>query len=247
MFETMRTHAARSLRGGVLALTLGSLVIGGVVAQDATPTVVPGVIDGEPIEIDCTEAGAIATPGGGESAAPAMVYEIDMEQSEVRYLADEELAGQGAVTAIGATRAFIGAIYFDEAGMPLPCSRWDADLRTLQSDSSRRDNYLYNNTLETEKYPLATFILTGVEGLEEPIADGETATFMLVGNLTLHGVTRSVRWQATVTRDGDQMVGSAETTFDMPDFDIVPPKVGPVLSLEEEVRLQVDIVANLKS
>jgi hypothetical protein len=43
------------------------------------------------------------------------------------------------------------------------------------------------------------------------------------------------------------MVGSAETTFDMPDFDIVPPKVGPVLSLEEEVRLQVDIVANLKS
>ena len=247
MFDTMRKNGTRALRGGLLAFVLGGMIVGGAIAQEATPTAEPGVIDGEPVALECTEAGAIATPGGGESAVPAVVYQIVMDESEVRYLADEELAGQGAVTAIGATRAFIGAIYFDEAGMPLPCSRWDADLRTLQSDSSRRDNYLYNNTLETEKFPLATFILTSVEGLDGPIEEGETVEFMLVGNLTLHGVTKQVRWAATVTREDGTFVGSAETTFDMPDFDIVPPKVGPVLELDETVRLQVDIVAEEQS
>ena len=93
--------------------------------------------------------------------------------------------------------------------MPLACSRFDVDLRTLQSDSSRRDNYLYSNTLETEQFPLATFILTGVEGLDGPLPDGEETSFTLIGNLTVHGVTNLISWEAKVTRDGDELSGDA--------------------------------------
>jgi polyisoprenoid-binding protein YceI len=127
--------------------------------------------------------------------------------------------------------------------MPLACSRFDVDLRTLTSDESRRDNFLYTNTLETQTYPLATFILSSVEGLDEPLADGEETQVKLIGNLTVHGQTKLIAWDAKIKMDGDTLTGTASTTFNMADFNITPPKVGPVMSIDETVKLEVDITA----
>jgi polyisoprenoid-binding protein YceI len=201
-------------------------------AQEATPAATPGVLSTEPANLDCT------------TVSPTTSYAIVSDESAVRYRAQEELTGRGAVEAVGETSAFIGNIYFDEAGVPLACSRWDADLRTLTSDESRRDNYLYNNTLETETYPLATFILTSVEGLDAPLG-AEAVTFTLVGDLTIHGVTKAVSWEVTAKLDGDTLAGNASTTFNMADFNIEPPKVGPVISLDEDVVLEADITASV--
>jgi polyisoprenoid-binding protein YceI len=221
---------ARSRVAALAAAVVALSLIGGVAAQDSsTPT--PGVLATPAAEIDCATA-----------PAPAAVYAIVSDKSEVRYKAEEELAGKGANTAIGKTNAFIGSINVDANGAPLACSRFDADLRTLKSDESRRDNFLYNNTLETGTYPLATFIVTEVQGLNGPLTQDDT-TFTLIGNLTLHGVTKLVAWTATAKLDGDTITGSATTTFEMPDFDITPPKVGPVLSLDETVTLEVDLTA----
>ncbi|MFM9107953.1 MAG: YceI family protein, partial [Chloroflexota bacterium] len=190
------------------------------------------------------ERAAIACEGDA-APVPAVAYAIEIDTSTVRYLVREELASIGNVTAIGETKALIGSIGFDAEGNPLPCSRFDADLRTLKSDNSRRDNYLYNNTLETGVYPLASFVLSGVEDLDGPLPLGEETSFSLVGNLTMHGVTRQGRWIATATRTDDALVGTAVTRFEMPDFAIVPPKVGPVLAIDETVQLEVDISAVL--
>lgn len=207
--------------------------------SESTPTAM-GVL-GEAVSVEsCNLDDYAAAPDG-----TASLYRIVSDDSEARYVAQEELARVGAATAIGRTSAFIGQIGFDEEGNPLACSRFDVDLRTLTSDSAMRDNHLYRNTLETATYPLATFILTGVEGLEGPIADGEETELTLIGNLTVHGVTNSVAWQATVTREGDLLTGNAETTFRMPEFDIVAPIVGQVISIEETITLQVDIAATL--
>ena len=143
----------------VLALTAVAVLPGGVSAQDsATPT--PGVLTTPASTIDCANA----------APAPAAVFTIVSDKSEARYKAEEELAGKGANTAIGKTNAFIGTINFDANGTPFACSRFDVDLRTLQSDESRRDNFLYTNTLETQTYPLATFVLTEVQGLNGPLS-----------------------------------------------------------------------------
>jgi polyisoprenoid-binding protein YceI len=154
-----------------------------------------------------------------------------------------ELAEVGATTAIGRTQAIAGTIGFDDAGLPLACSRIDVDMRTLQSDSSRRDNYLYNNTLEAETYPLATFVLLDVEGLDAPLADGETKDITLIGNLTLRDTTKVVAWEATASQDGDNLVVNAGINFLMPDFGITPPSVPVVLSLDENLRLEFDMTA----
>jgi polyisoprenoid-binding protein YceI len=231
-FSRPRSWGIRSL---VLVVPLVAVAASGSLwssasAQDATPTATPGVLASPAANIDCS------------TVSPTKDYAIDSANSTVRYKAQEELAGKGANEAVGETNAFIGDIYFDEGGTPLACTRFDADLRTLKSDESRRDNFLYNNTLQTEQYPLATFILTSVEGLDQPLGSDET-TFTLIGDLTIHGVTKSVSWTATAKLDGDTITGTASTTFNMADFDIQPPKVGPVISLDENVKLEVDITA----
>ena len=229
----------------VLVLALGTNFAS---AQDSTPPAEPsiGVTGNPPLYIACDEnvtAGETADATPIPTTSPATVYTLDSAQSAARYIAEEELAGQGANTAIGETNSIVGNIYFDADGNPLACSRWDVDMRTLVSDESRRDNFLRGNTLETDTYPVATFVLTSVEGLDGALVDGQQTTFYLVGNLTFHGVTNQVRWEVTATLTGDEITGAANTTFNMADYNISPPIVGPVMSVDETIQLEVDLVA----
>lgn len=237
-----RGGAERALIGvGALAL-LGAAPIAAF-AQSATPTASSapyGVLESAAGLVACAETDLGSLPA---DAKPTTRYDIVSEKSAARYRVMEELASIGINEAVGETNAIIGQIGFDETGRPLACSRFDVDLRTLKSDEARRDNFLYNNTLETETYPLATFVLRTVEGLDGPLTEGQEIEFTLVGDLTAHGVTRLVAWNAAALREGDVLTGKAETTFQMPDFQIEPPRVPSVVSLEETVRLEIDITA----
>lgn len=233
VFRAMALLAVAAMGLGVFVQTTA--------AQDATATAAasatPGVIGTPPAKAVCDPT---ATPA---ASSVTKTFTIAIGSSNAQYQAEETLAGKGANTAIGKTSAFIGTFYLDANGKPVACSRWDVDLRTLKSDEARRDNFLYNNTLETQTYPLATFILTSVQGLDGGLVDGKASTFTLIGDLTLHGVTKVVSWSATATLKGDEITGTADTSFNMPDFNIEKPQVGPVLSLDEHVKLHVDIVA----
>jgi polyisoprenoid-binding protein YceI len=230
-----------------LALVFG-LALNIAQAQDeSTPEsdATAGVLEDAPVFIACDENVTAADESDATAipaTSPSMSYALTSD-SVARYRAQEELANQGANEAVGETNSIVGQIYFDESGMPLACSRWDVDLRTLTSDESRRDNFLRGNTLQTDTYPVATFVLTSVEGLDGALVDGEETSFALVGNLTMHGVTKLVRWNVTATLDGDTITGTGNTTFNMEDYGITEPKVGPVLSVDEKITLEVDLTA----
>jgi polyisoprenoid-binding protein YceI len=177
------------------------------------------------------------------SADAAYTYTVDSEQSYARYRAQEVLQTQGAVEAVGETQAIIGTMYFDENFVPLAGSRFDIDLRTLVSDESYRDNHLYNDTLETGEFPLATFVITSVAGLDDGLADGAETTFQLVGDLTVHGVTNEATWEVTASRDGETITGFGTTTIVIEDYDMEKPYYGPVVSIEDEIVLEIDVVA----
>jgi polyisoprenoid-binding protein YceI len=243
----MRLRSRRAMLatvpGALMAAGLLMSAASGVYAQaTATPTAsTMGVLDPAPEGLPtCSTSEIGSLPTDVEASS---LYTIVPDQSEARYVAQEELAQVGATTAIGKTQAIAGTIGFDEAGLPLACSRIDVDMRTLQSDQARRDNYLYNNTLEAEKYPLATFVLLDVEGLDAPLAADETKDVTLIGNLTLRDTTKVVAWEAEASMDGDNLVLKATTDFDMPDFGITPPSVPVVLALDENVRLEFDMTA----
>lgn len=241
-------------RSGFIPLTLVALTlslwlsIAGpsmATAQETTPTATataPGVLGTAVPTTTCDpQATATAAASGSNS------YTLVSDTSEARYRAQEELASIGANEAVGKTKAIIGTILLDADKTPLACSRFDVDLRTLTSDQARRDNYLYSNTLETGQFPLATFVLTGIEGLNGPLPDGKETAVTLVGNLSVHGVTKLVAWEATVKLDGDALTGTAKTSFKMPDFDITPPVIGQVVSIDDTIGLEVDLSATKSS
>jgi len=176
-------------------------------------------------------------------AAAAVVYTVGGEESTASYVAQEELASVGANEVVGTTNAIIGSIIFDEEGMPLECSNFAVDMRTLVTDEARRDNYLRSNTLQSDEFPFATFVVASVEGLNGPLAEGETTAVQLLGDLTLHGVTQPVTWEAEFTRDGESLTGTATTTFVIEDYDMEKPIIGPVVSIGDEIVLNVEITA----
>lgn len=185
------------------------------------------------------------------SAQPAAVvrYTIVAERSEARYRVREQLAGLSFPNdAVGTTRAIEGGIALDAQGrVVVGESRFTVDLRTLTSDQPRRDNYLRRTTLETERYPAAVFVPLEVRGLRMPLPPSGSATFELIGDFTVRTVTRRTTWQATATFNGAEVDARTRTALRFADLGLKIPRVASVLSVEDDIRLELDLVLRRSS
>lgn len=54
---------------------------------------------------------------------------------------------------------------------------------------------------------------------------------------------REATWKATATRSGNEISGTATLTVRFGDFGMQPPRVAVVLSVEDEIRLEVQVTA----
>jgi polyisoprenoid-binding protein YceI len=174
--------------------------------------------------------------------AGAVRYTIVPEASEARYRVREQLADRPLPSdAVGVTRAISGTIVVTPSGALVPeRSRITVDLRTLQSDSSRRDNFIRRNTLETDRFPLAEFVPREIRGLPSPPPSSGDVSFEIVGDLTVHGVTRPTTWQVQARVGDGDVTGTATTSFTFADFEMSRPRVAVVLSVEDTIRLELD-------
>jgi polyisoprenoid-binding protein YceI len=155
----------------------------------------------------------------------------DFTSSFVGYRVQEELAGIGGSTAVGRTPNVTGTLTLE--GTTLTAVEVTADLTTLVSDDDRRDNQLRQQALETDTYPTATFALTEPVELPDGAADGEEVTVTAVGELTLHGVTRSVEIPITaqLIDDAVRVTGSIDLVF--ADYAMEKPTSMIVLSVDD--------------
>jgi polyisoprenoid-binding protein YceI len=89
--------------------------------------------------------------------------------------------------------------------------------------------------METATYPTATFTLTKPIELGSIPAEGEQRTFSATGDLTLHGVTKSVTFELTGQLTGSivQVAGSIPITF--ADWNIPNPSFGPIITEDHGV------------
>ena len=171
-------------------------------------------------------------------------YHVVRDRSEARYRVREQLAGiKFPSDAVGTTSTVEGSLSIDAQGRILPSdSRLTVDLRTLRSDRDRRDNYVRRNTLETERYPTAVFIPSELRGLPFPMPQTGTATFELIGDLTIRETTRRITWDATATFNGQEVSVQAKTSFRFADFGLSIPRVASVLSVEDTIHLETDLL-----
>ena len=192
-------------------------------------------------------ASIVLSPGTvayAQNPGEQLRYCIVAERSEARYRIREQLAGFNLPNdAVGMTTAIEGSIVLDGQGRPLAeNSRLTVDLRKLQSDRDRRDNYVRRNTLETERYPTTVFVPTDMRGLQFPLPQSGTVSFELIGDLTVRGMTRRVTWEATATFNGQDVNVQARTAFRFADFGLTIPRVASVLSVEDNIQLETDLL-----
>ena len=188
---------------------------------------------------------ATTAPGAVATAAPgATRFVIVAERSEAAYYADEQLARLPLPsTAKGTTSEIEGEFYLDDDGLASsPESSFTVDLRNLESDEDRRDTRV-QEALQTDQFPTVRFVVHSLDGFPEELVPDEDRQFTMTGDLELHGVTREVTWDVEARREGPVMTALATVTIRYDDYGITRPDIAGFVTVEEEVTLQVSVVA----
>jgi polyisoprenoid-binding protein YceI len=237
----MFTRKKKLILGGAVA-AVGAVALGGAAfVYSIIPHDTPDKVTLGSAVASLETSPAAATDTSTQSNDLNGTWEIAVgSESFVGYRVQEELATVGTFTAVGRTSNITGTLEFD--GSAITAVDVTADLTGLTSDSSMRDGQLKRQALETNTYPTATFALTQPIQLNAVPANGETIAATAVGDLTLHGVTRSISipLEGQLTGGYAVIVGSLDVAFT--DFGIQKPTSGMVLSIEDHGVLELQLV-----
>jgi polyisoprenoid-binding protein YceI len=259
----LRSDMTRAGVAAIAGLTLLATACGSPAStQVAAPTSAPTVAPTSAPTVAPTVAAAAAptaAPTSGSSAAPtgaptsvsqpttrsATTLVIDSSASKASYRAREQLVGRTLPSeAVGTTTSVSGSLALAPDGsIVADQSRITVDLSKLQSDESRRDNFIKGSTLQTNRYPMASFVPREAQGLPSPLPASGEVSFQLLGDLTVHGVTKPVTWHVTAQLGDTTVSGAATTTVNITDFGMTPPKAGPMLSIEDGLTLELAFTA----
>lgn len=229
-------------------VAVAALVVGGYMAYDqvlrgddvaalALPNETPASADPSP---------PAASPEAS-SSAPATETGVAGEwqvgtDSVAGYRVREQLANLPAESdAIGRTSEVTGSITVEAAGdgARLTAGTLNVDTTTITSDESRRDNRLRSEGLQTDEFPAATFVVTQPVDVPAAALAGTATDITLVGDLTLHGVTKSVQIPAQAQLAAGRIQVAGSLNFALADFDITAPNVGGfIISIANEGALE---------
>lgn len=190
--------------------------------------------------------GAATATGTPVPTTGLTTFSIVPAQTTASYSVYENLIFQNKPNndAIGTTHSVSGSFKIREGASPLVAAMdIQVDLRTLQSDSSRRDGYIQQNTLQTDTYPYATFVSVSTQGLPASYTDGQTVHFQLIGNLTMHGKTNKETFDVQGKVVGNTISGTATSTIYMTDFGIQPPDLANIAIAQNKVVITLTFTA----
>ena len=180
-------------------------------------------------------------------SAGATVFRIAPEESEVRFVIHETLLGQPN-DVIGRTDQVAADILLnpDNPAQTTVCTV-RVNARTLVTDNEFRNRAIRGQILQSaqDQFEFATFVPTAVEGLPNNIAVGDTVTFQITGDLTVRDIVQPVTFDVTATLASEtQLEGSAVATIQRGDYNLTIPNAPGVADVAEDVRLEIDFVAD---
>ena len=202
----------------------------------ATPGASSGASSAAPAASGGASGGSTTGLDGSWKVDPSVGSFSDFSGSFVGYRVQEELANVGAATAVGRTPDVTGSVTF--SGTTVTAADFSANLTTLQSDKPQRDGQLQRQALETNTYPTATFKLTQPIDLGSVPTDGQVVQATATGDLTIHGVTKSVQIpvQAKLSADVVTVAGSTDIVF--ADYGMSSPRAFVVLSIDDHGTME---------
>jgi polyisoprenoid-binding protein YceI len=125
-------------------------------------------------------------------------------------------------------------------GTTVTAATIEADMTSITTNDSRRNDEV-QSALETSTYPTATFILTSPIELGDAAASGQAVTVEATGELTIHGVTKTVTipLQAQLVDGTVVLIGSTEIRFS--DYGVSVPEAPIVLSASDTGTLELQL------
>lgn len=225
-----RPHRKGGRRRRILfALLAVTVLVAGLVAYRVIRTV------------DVPETAVLETVepvAGASDAMPAGRWTV-AAGSSLSYRVSEPLD----VTVVGRTEAVQGDLDIDVDGPELTLTGGTvrADLRELRSDAAARDTELRGRILETEEFPEAVFTLQGPVDLGR-VLPGEPTRVEVPGELTVRGRTASQTADLTARWDGAELRIVGSLGISLADYAVEVPRVAGVSTINDDARIEVDLV-----
>lgn len=196
-----------------------------------------------------TQSEAAAEPVGG-----VHTYAIVPAESTASYIVEEEFfAGAlakygidaGFNTVTGITQEIEGQLQLnlDDLSAALGDNHFTVNLPSLATDREIRDDWIRDNGPNLNAYPVAEFTATAIQGAPATYDAGQEVTFQLVGNLTIHEVTKNATFNVTAALSGNTITGVAETNLKLTDFNIEPPSFANTLTVADDFTIRVEFTA----
>ena len=145
------------------------------------------------------------------------------------YRVREQLATLSAESdAVGRTDAVTGSITIATSGSTntLTAGTLTVDTTSITSDKPQRDDRLRREGLQTDTYPTATFTLTKPVDIPAAALAGTASDVTLTGDLTLHGVKKSVDIPAKAQLVNGVIQVAGSLSFPLSDYGMTAPNIG---------------------
>lgn len=175
-------------------------------------------------------------PAGGEAAeAPpkGAALAIDAAKSKVEFIGSKVTGNHdGGFTGVSGTIHFVEGVVGSTAEITI-------DMTTVYSDADKLTGHLKSpDFFDVEKYPTAKFALNEMKSIGED-------RYKVAGELTLHGVTKVITFDATITADDAAVTAKSEFSLNRKDFGIVYAGKPDDL-IRDDVLLKLNVVAPKK-
>jgi polyisoprenoid-binding protein YceI len=180
-----------------------------------------------------TVSEAVTPPSPGTPATGGPLYQFSQDGSKIEFVGAKVTRKHD-----GAFKTFSGKIQAPDGKVERAAIVTEIDIASLTVDEPKLANHLKTaDFLDAEKFPKAVFVSTAVT------PGGENgATHTITGNLTLHGVMKSITFPAKIQISGDSANADAEFAINRKDFGIVYPGMPDDL-IKDEVLIKLSIRA----
>lgn len=180
---------------------------------------------------------AVSSPAAAQPAPSAkqgaVEYKFNGQNSKLEFVG-AKVTGKHE----GSFQTFSGTVHLVDQRPEQSTVKVEIDMGSVQVEPEKLEGHLKSpDFFDVEKYPKATFESTAVKA-----GGAGGATHTVTGNLTLHGVTRSISFPASIQVNGDTITVNAEFAINRKDFGIVYPGMPDDL-IKDDVLIQLKLGA----
>jgi len=190
-----------------------------------------------------------ASPAATATNAPqanAMTWNVDPSSKATIKVREQLVRLPSPIDALINITGAQGAFTLNPDGTFAANSKISVDMTTVTTDDRQRTDSIKRDPLEVTRFRTSELVPKTAIGLTLPLPSSGEFTFKLIGDLSLHGVTKTVTFDVRATRADGKLtaIATASPSWKFGDFGMQPPTSFSVLSIVDEIRMEFALVAN---